>query len=95
MADPFEDHERRSAQQAAAYASEDRQRQQAQPVKSADLTLADRVRARVEFSVRKCAVYDMDDYQISRTVDETIDAWSTSELLNAISIELEAKENGE
>lgn len=99
MADPFADHERRSAEQAAAYASEERQRQQAQPVKDADLTLAERVRARVEFSIwkrdGKMLEHPRDQAAVTQDVEETINNWSTTELLDAISLELEEKEKGE
>lgn len=99
MANPFADHERRSAEQAAAYAAEDRQRQQVQPVKDADLTLAERVRARVEFSIwkrdGKMLEHPRDQAAVTQDVEETINNWSTTELLDAISLELEEKEKGE
>lgn len=96
MADPLEDHERRSAEQAAAYDSEQHQLQQAQPVKDADLTLAERVRARVEFSIwkrdGKMLEHPRDQAAVTQDVEETINNWSTTELLDAISLELEEKE---
>ncbi len=99
MAEPFEDHERRSAAHAAAYAAEERARQQAQRATPADdLTLAERVRARVEFSIwkrdGKMLETPRDDYAVQQDVEETINGWSTTELLDAISLELEEKEAG-
>lgn len=91
--------QRRSAEQAAAYAAEERQLQQAQPVKAADLTLAERVRARIEFSIwkrdGKMLEQPRDQYAVDQDVEQTINEWSMTELLDAISMELEAKENGE
>lgn len=99
MAEPFEDHERRSAAHAAAYAAEERAHQQAQRATPADdLTLAERVRARVEFSVWKCDGKNLetprDDYAVKQDVEAIINGWSTTELLDAISLELEEKEAG-
>lgn len=105
MADPFADHERRSAEQAAAYAAENRALQQRRPaagpngpINPSDLTLTERVRARVEFMIRKRDGKMLDaprsDYEVDQEIEETINQWSTLELLDAISLELEEKENG-
>lgn len=103
MADPFGDHERRSAAQAAAYAAEDRQRRQTTagpngPISGADLTLEERVRARIEFSVRKrdgkMLEQPRSDHEVQQEIDETINGWTMMELLSAISLELDEKEKG-
>lgn len=105
MADPFADHERKSAEQAAAYAAEERALQQRQPaagpngpINPSDLTLTERVRARIEFMIRKRDGKMLDaprtDYEVDQEIEETINGWSTLELLDAISLELEEKENG-
>jgi hypothetical protein len=105
MADPFADHERKSAEQAAAYAAENRALQQRRPaagpngpINPSDLTLTERVRARVEFMIRKRDGKMLDvprsDYEVDQEIEETINQWSTLELLDAISLELEEKEAG-
>lgn len=103
MADPFGDHERRSAEQAAAYAAEDRQRRQVAagpngPIPADDLTLEERVRARIEFSVRKrdgkMLEQPRSDHEVQQEIDETINGWTMMELLSAISLELDEKEKG-
>lgn len=105
MADPFADHERRSAAHAAAYAAEERALQQRQPtagpngpINPSDLTLTERVRARIEFMIRKrdgkMLEAPRSDYEVDQEVEETINGWSTLELLDAISLELEEKEAG-
>lgn len=105
MADPFADHERKSAEQAAAYEAENRALQQRQPtagpngpINPTDLTLTERVRARIEFMIRKRDGKMLDaprtDYEVDQEIEETINGWSTLELLDAISLELEEKENG-
>ena len=61
-----------------------------------DLTLAERVRARVEFSILKrdgkMLEHPRDQAAVTQDVEETINNWSTTELLDAISLELEEKE---
>jgi hypothetical protein len=103
MADPFGDHERRSAEQAAAYAAEERQRRQTTmgpngPIPGVDLTLEERVRARIEFSVRKrdgkMLEQPRPEHQVQEEIEDTINGWTMLELLSAISLELEEKETG-
>ncbi len=62
-------------------------------------TLAERVRARVEFSIwkrdGKMLEQPRDQAAVTQDVEETINNWSTTELLDAISLALEEKEKGE
>lgn len=61
-------------------------------------TLAERVRARIEFMIRKrdgkMLEAPRSDYEVDQEIEETINGWSTLELLDAISLELEEKEAG-
>lgn len=61
-----------------------------------DLTLEERVRARVRFSVQKheAQAYEMTEDMIDTRVEEVINGWSNLELLAAISLELEEKDAG-
>lgn len=99
MADPFEQHERRSAEQAAAYAVEERALRQAKPASAADdLTLEERVRARVENAIWKRdgkMLYEpRGEDAVRQEATETIENWTNTELLSAISLELQEMAEG-
>lgn len=65
----------------------------------ANLDLEERVKARVEFRVRKRDGKMLDeprsDYEVDQEVEETINGWSNMELLSAIALELTEMANGE